>query len=104
MTQQIEAIQSNIIFKFTEDVTQTRFVNKAASGILVTSGDGNQTTQPRWGEALFVGPDVREVKVGDFILVEAGKWTFGFYVDKERYWKTDEDMVICAADEPGHTY
>jgi hypothetical protein len=104
MTNQIEAIQSNIIFKFTEDVTQTRFVNKAASGILVTSGDGNQTLMPRWGEALFVGPDVTEVNVGDFILIEPGKWTFGFYIGDARYWKTDEDKIIGVSDEPGETY
>lgn len=104
MTHKIEAIQNNIIFQFVEDVTQTRFVNKAASGILVASGDGNQTVYPRWGKALHVGPDVREVKPGDYIMIEPGKWTFGFIVEDVRYWKTDEDKVICAADEPGTTY
>jgi hypothetical protein len=104
MTQKIEAIQSNIIFKFTENVTQGRFINKAASGILVNSGDDNQTLYPRWGKALFVGHDVREVDEGNYILIEKGMWTPGFFVGDERYWKTAEDKVICVADEPGSTY
>ena len=108
-TPQIEALESNIIFQFAEQVTQTRFINTSESGILITSGDGNQTVYPRWGKVLHVGPEVREVKPGDFILIEPGKWTFGFYVgenfgEEDRYWKTDEDKVICISDEPGHTY
>ena len=104
MTHKIEAIQNNIIFQFVEDVTQTRFVNTAASGILIASDDGNQTVYPRWGKALHVGPDVREVKPGDYILIERGAWTFGFKVEDIRYWKTDESKVIGVADEAGTTY
>ena len=104
MTHQIQAIQNNIIFQFTENVTQTRFVNNSASGIIISQDDGNQTLYPRWGKALYVGPDVREIKPGDFILMEQGKWTLGFLIDDVRYWKTDEDKVICTADEPGTTY
>jgi hypothetical protein len=101
---QIQAIENNIIFQFVEDVTQTRFVNSSEAGFLINSNDGNQTLMPRWGKALHVGPEVLEVKAGDFILIEPGKWTFSFRVDGGRYWKTDESKVIGVSDEPGHTY
>lgn len=104
MTQKIEAVLNNIIFKFVEDVTQTRFVNNSESGIIINSGDGNQMTQPRWAEALFVGPTATDVKVGDFILVESGKWTSSFRIGDDRYWKTDESMVIGVSDKAGFTY
>jgi hypothetical protein len=104
MTQKIEAVLNNIIFTFVEDVTQTRFINSTESGIIINSGDGNQMLYPRWGKAISVGPDATEVKEGEFILVEPGKWTTAFRVDNVRYWKTDETMVIAVADEPGHTY
>jgi hypothetical protein len=100
----IEAILNNIIFQFVEDVTQTRFVNSTESGIIINSGDGNQMLWPRWCKALHVGPDVTEVKEGEFILVEPGKWTTAFRIDNVRYWKTDESRVIGVSDVPGHTY
>ena len=101
---EIKAIESNIIFQFVEDVTQTRFINSTASGLIINSEDGNQNMSPRWAKAVNVGPDVREVKDGNYILIEAGKWTTAFRINEERYWKTDESMVIGVSDNPGYTY
>jgi hypothetical protein len=100
----ISAIENNVIFQFVEDVTQTRFINSSASGFIINSGDGNQTLWPRWAKAVSIGPDVMEIEVDDFILVEAGKWTTSFRVDDQRYWKTDDSKVIGTSDEPGNTY
>jgi co-chaperonin GroES (HSP10) len=100
----IRAIENNVIFQFVEDVTQTRFVNSSASGFIISSSDGNQAITPRWGKAISVGPDVMEIKVDDYILVEQGKWTTSFRVGERRYWKTDESKVIGVSDEPGNTY
>jgi hypothetical protein len=100
----IIAIKDNIIFQFVEDVTSTRFINSSKAGLIISSKDGNQTSIPRWGKATHVGPDVRDVSVNDYILIEAGKWTSGFYVDGVRYWKTDEAMVMGISDEPSTTY
>jgi len=105
MTYKIESIRNHIIFTFIEDVTQTRFVNSAESGLIISSLDGNQTLYPRWGKVISVGPDTAEIKYDDYILVEPGKWTTAFYVDKDtRIWKTDEDHVIAVSDAPGSTY
>ena len=101
---QLEALRKNIIFQFVEDVTDTRFVNSTASGLLVSSKDTNQTAIPRWVEVTHIGPDVDGIAVGDFALIEAGKWTPGFYVEEARYWKTDEDKVLALSDEPATTY
>ena len=100
----IKSIESNIIFQFVEDVTSTRFKNSSASGFIITSDDGNQTSQPRWAKTIDVGPNVTEIKPGDFILIEAGKWTPGFELNGERFWKTDDQRVIATSDQPGHTY
>jgi co-chaperonin GroES (HSP10) len=100
----IVAIRKNIIFQFAEDVTSTRFVNSTASGIIISQQDGTQAAVPRWGKVTHVGPEVLDVNVGDFVLIEAGKWTTGFYVDKIRFWKTDEDCVMAISDEPTTTY
>lgn len=104
MTYQIESIKNNVIFKFIEDATSTRFINSTSSGILVAHNDGTQASIPRWGKVTHVGPDVQDVAIDDFILIEAGMWTPGFYVNGERFWKTDDQKVMCLGDEPTTTY
>jgi len=98
-------IRKNVIFQFAESTVSGRFINSTESGIIVTSDDKNQTGSPRWVRITHVGPDVdEEIKPGTFALVEAGKWTIGFYVDSIRYWKTEESFVMALSDEPYHTY
>lgn len=100
----IDAIRNYVIFTFVEDILSGRFVNNSGGAIILTSDDKAQTTYPRWGHVTNIGPDVRDVKVGDYILIEPGKWTSHFYVDEKRFWKTDDSMILCTADEPGSTY
>lgn len=100
----IEAVRNYVIFKFVEDITGDRFINKTSSQILVTSDDRNQTTYPRWGKVEAIGPDVDGIELGEYVLVDAGKWTSHFYVNGERYWKTDTNEILCVSDEPGSTY
>lgn len=101
---QIIAERKNVIFQFVEDTISNRFVNKAASGIIISAHDLNQAGVSRWAKVTHIGEEVDEVAVGEYILLEAGKWTSGFYVDGVRFWKTDIDQVLATADEPQTTY
>lgn len=101
---QIIAERKNIIFKFVEEAMGNRFINRAKSGLVISSQDTNQSGVSRWGRVTHVGSDVEDVNVDDYILIEPGKWTSGFYVDGVRFWKTDEDRVLAVSDEPAHTY
>jgi len=105
---QVQAVENNIIFQFVDETTTTRFKNTSESGFLISSEDGNQTAAARWGEVVAVGPNVKEVKPNDFILIEPGKWTMAFTFDGnptgERFWKTDEDRVIATSDSSSHAY
>jgi hypothetical protein len=100
----IEAVRNYVVFTFVEDIYGDRFINSAGGAIILTSDDKSQTTYPRWGKVVNVGPDVTEITPGEYVLIEPGKWTTHFYVDGLRYWKTDEDKILCTADEPGSTY
>ena len=104
MTTELIAIKNNVIFQFVEDVISNRFVNSTESGLIVSSLDGNQSGLPRWGVVVSIGEDVDGIEPGDNILIEPGKWTPGFFVDGKRYWKTDDDKVMCISDEPLTTY
>jgi co-chaperonin GroES (HSP10) len=51
-------------------------MQKTKSGILITSDDGKASgIKPRWGKVWAVGPEQQDVKVGDWVCVEHGRWT-----------------------------
>ena len=56
---------------------------RSAGGIVVLGDDGkDRGIYPRWGQVYAVGPDHKEeFGVGDWILVEHGRWTRGIELD-----------------------
>jgi co-chaperonin GroES (HSP10) len=47
-----------------------------AGGIVLHSDNGKSAgVKPRWGRVWAVGPEQDEVKVGEWILIEHGRWT-----------------------------
>ncbi len=103
--QQVETFKDHILFKFTDDILSGRFINATESGrIVVSSQDTNQSSTSRWAQVTHVGPEVEEVKVGDFILIEPGMWTSGFWIGTTRLWKTDESKVMVISDQAYTTY
>lgn len=57
---------------------------KTASGIFIPSDDGkSEGIKPRWGRVWAIGPKQKDFKVGDWILIEHGRWTRGVKVKDE---------------------
>ena len=56
-----------------------------AGGLIITSDDGkDRGIKPRWGQVVAKGnTNYDEYDVGDWILVEHGRWTRTFQVDQE---------------------
>ena len=56
-----------------------------AGGIIISSDDGkDRGIKPRWGKVVSKGPENNDpYEVGDWILIEHGRWTRGFDVDRE---------------------
>lgn len=100
----IEAVRNYVIFTFIEEITGERFVNSTDTGIITTSLSIDQTGHARWGRVTNIGPKVEGISIGDYILVEPGKWTAHFHVDGKRYWKTDDKQILLVSDTPGTTY
>lgn len=100
----IEPVNNAVIFQFVDEALHSKFLNTAKSGVLISAHNAAQSEKPRWGKVTHIGPEVKDVQPGDFILVDPGKWTMGFYVDDVRYWKTDETVIAATADEPGTIY
>jgi co-chaperonin GroES (HSP10) len=62
--------------EFGEEVTK--------SGLVIQSDNGKaHGVKPRWGKVYAIGPKQTDVKVGDWICVEHGRWTRTFEIEQE---------------------
>jgi co-chaperonin GroES (HSP10) len=49
---------------------------RVVNGIIIPNDDGqSRGIRPRWGKVYGVGPDIKEIKVGQWILMEHARWT-----------------------------
>jgi len=74
----LRPIRSNVIVEdmhFGDEVTK--------GGIIITNDDGkDRGIKPRWAKVYAKGPENKEpYEVGDWVLVEHGRWTRGFDLD-----------------------
>ena len=73
---------------------------KTKSGIIIQSDDGKTMgVKPRWGKVYAVGRLQENVKVGDWILIEHGRWTRGMVVEdsdgtKRSLRRVDTDAIM----------
>jgi co-chaperonin GroES (HSP10) len=67
-----------------------------ASGIVLLGDDGKTDgIRPRWARVYAVGPEQRDIRVGQWVLVEHGRWSRGVKIVKD-----DQETIIRRAD-PG---
>lgn len=74
------------------------------SGIILLGDDGKTDgIRPRWAEVYAIGPDQKEVSVGQWVLVEHGRWTRGVEVEIDGKELTlrriDITAIMMLADE-----
>jgi co-chaperonin GroES (HSP10) len=98
----IRALGNNII------VDKMNFgERKTTGGIVLTSDDGKDSgIRPRWAQVYAVGPEQSDVKVGQWILIEHGRWTREFTVigddGVERVLRrADPEKVLAIYDDEG---
>jgi len=77
-------------------VTDMEFgMEKTASGIYFLSDDGKSAgIHPRWARVFAVGPDQKDVQVGEWVCIEHGRWTRGINYQTD----TGEELVIRMVD------
>ena len=70
-------------------------IEKTKAGVLLPSDDGKGSgVHPRWGKVFAIGPKQSNVKVGQWILLEHGRWSRGFTYEPD----TNETIEIRLAD------
>lgn len=80
-------------------------LEKTKSGILLHSDDGKTSgVHPRWAKVFAIGPDQTDVKVGDWVLLQHGRWSRGIeYINeagnKITLRRADNDAILLVSDE-----
>jgi co-chaperonin GroES (HSP10) len=80
-------------------------MQKTSAGILITSDNGKaEGIYPRWGRVWAIGPEQTDVQVGEWVLVEHGRW--GRTVELElndndiiELRRVDTKAILATADE-----
>lgn len=96
----IKPIRDNVLISDMDfDEVQT------ASGIFLPNQNGKvEGIKPRWGKVWAIGPDQTDVKVGEWIYVEHGRWTRGIEVEDESgneivVRRVENKSIMIIADE-----
>jgi len=77
-----------------------------ATGIVIPSDDGKDIgIKPRWGRVYAVGHEQQDVNVGEWILIEHGRWTRAIKVieddgSERKIFRVDTNGILMSADEP----
>jgi len=75
------------------------------NGIFLLNDDGKtEGIRPRWGRVWAIGEEQQHVRIGDWILVEHGRWTRGITVEtpdgeEAVIRRVDNDCILAIADE-----
>lgn len=77
---------------------------KTKSGIVIMSDDGKtQGIHPRWGRVWAVGPKQKDIKVGEWVCVEHGRWTRTIEFESDNgiieLRMVDNNAILMTADE-----
>jgi len=86
-------------------VTDMQFgQRKLASGIVLLNDDGKSDgIRPRWCQVFAVGPNQKDVVVGQYILVAHGRWTRANEIEidgeKKSLRRVDHNDILMVSDE-----
>lgn len=84
-----------------------RGMQKTAGGIILTDDNFKEHgIKPRWAQIKLMGPTAAEthgVNVGEWVLVEHGRWTLGMDFTEEgeelRLWMIEPKAIILVSSE-----
>jgi co-chaperonin GroES (HSP10) len=95
----ITPLKKNILFRFIQELSAQRgFENKTEWGFSIIDKKSDMQLG-RWGEVIHVGPEVKDIKVGEFIFIEPLQWTNMLTINKKNYWMTNIDKVLLVSSE-----
>ena len=95
----VRAIRNHVL------VTEMKFDQRITAGGIVILNDNGKTEgiRPRWGRVYDVGPEQKDVEVGQWVMVAHGRWTRGIDVQQEQevitVRRVDINDILIVSDE-----
>jgi hypothetical protein len=83
-----------------------KFDERISNGgiVLVNDDMKNSGIRPRWGKIYALGPEVKGLEVGQYIMVSHGRWSRGIKIEDENgevtIRKVDPKDILLVSDEP----
>jgi co-chaperonin GroES (HSP10) len=108
MTQMLNGYQINAIKPLHDNiiVKDMHFdARLTSSGIIIVNDDGkNSGIRPRWAQVYAVGPDQKEITVGQWICVAHGRWSRGIKIvdstGEHVIRRVDNNDILLISDSP----
>lgn len=77
---------------------------RLSSGVFLLGDDGKTDgIRPRWSKVYAIGPEQKDVKPEQWVMVEHGRWTRGIEVDingeRMTLRRVDPDAIMLVSDE-----
>lgn len=99
---QIKALPKRVI------VSDLERGSRVVNGIIIPDDNGkSEGIRPRWGKVYSVGEGVTEVSVGQWILIENGRWTRMLKVKQDdgteiQVWGVEwpQSVMLVSDDDP----
>ena len=78
-------------------------------GIVIPNDDMKSSgIRPRWAKVYAVGPEQKDIKVGQYVLISHGRWTRGVKIEDTvgelTIRKVDNNDILLVSDEPVNDY
>ena len=77
------------------------------SGIIITDDNmTNRGIRPRWGKVWAIGAEVEDIEVGEWILIDHGRWTQKINIEMGgeivSIWSVEypESVMVASDEEP----
>ena len=87
-------------------VRDMSFDERITHGGIVLPNDDMKSSgiRPRWGKVYAIGPEQKDIQVGQYILISHGRWTRGIKIEDDEGVKTirkvDNAEILLVSDEP----
>lgn len=91
-------------------VSDMHFGERLSQGGIILTNDDTKSVgiRPRWGKVYAVGPEQKDIKVGQYIMISHGRWTRGIKIEdtdgEQIIRKVDPNDVLLVSDEMVNDY
>ena len=83
-----------------------QFDERISHGGIILPNDDMKSSgiRPRWARVYAIGPEQKDIQIGQYILISHGRWTRGIKIDdgdgEKTIRKVDNNDILLISDEP----